>query len=421
MAQRRRTDVVSMPPLSGRLARYFVMGLPVFSVVMSYLLPALFHWQDVQYLTNPLLRPEFIEPAATYAAGALAIYLLLLVLFPVRDVAPLGFGWGASFKRLDPLVYTVLAVMLAVMCHLFYVLAMGGYDALISPSARFYVAVPWAKSLGVVLGFLSLIIYGMLGPGRVWGLLLLAANAAIYSFSISSRSSSIFFLLATLVLLSRRRWGAAAVFFTVAVLVYVDAILGRSTLGVGRIMSAPDWLEYLVDLPLVVFVFYDTFSALQTLTIAFSVGPIAQVADWGSFLTYISPVPSSLLDVDSFRQYQSLSYHMGIDVGINSDIMSETYLWFGWLGMMAAALFYYFGYRVICSRAWGAIYPLLVVGYVYFCVMSNVGSLRAASRPFVYVIVGYVCLRALWWLGLKARKLVKRSEAPRAKQSAAVA
>ena len=77
MAQHRRPEASSTAPLSGRLARYFVMGLPVFSVVMSYLLPALFHWQDVQYLTNPLLRPEFIEPAATYAAGALAIYLLL--------------------------------------------------------------------------------------------------------------------------------------------------------------------------------------------------------------------------------------------------------------------------------------------------------------------------------------------------------
>lgn len=410
MAQHRRPEASSTAPLSGRLARYFVMGLPVFSVVMSYLLPAVFHWQDVQYLTNPLLRPEFIEPAATYAAGALAIYLLLLVLFPVRGVAPLGFEWGSSFKKLDPKVYLILALVAAVLCHLLYVMAMGGYAALISPSARFYVAQPWAKTLGGIFGFASLIIYGMLGRGHSLILILLAANAAIYSFSISSRSSSVFFLLATLMLLSRRRWVSAALFFVMAVLVYVDAILGRSTLGIGRILAAPEWLAYLADLPLILFVFYDTFSALQTLTVAFSIGPIAQFTDWGSFLTYISPLPSSLIDVESFRPYQSLSYHLGIGIGINSDIMSETYLWFGWAGMVAAAIFYYAGYRVICAKAWGAFYPLLVIGYVYFCVMSNVGSLRAASRPFIYVIVIYAVLRLLWWLTRKATVLVKRAD-----------
>lgn len=374
----------------------FVAALPIFSVVMSFLLPAVFYWFDIDYLTNPLMKVDYIWQGTQYAAQALLSYLLLLLFFPAKQARPLELGWKFNFYVVTPGVYAGVAIALALFCHAFYVLAMGGYDALLFPKNRFYVDLPAVKTLALACGLISLILYGLFGKANPFVMLILAANAASYSFSISSRTSSIFFVLPSLIYFSKRRWLMGSTFFFLAIFLYVDAILGRSTLGVGRFWGLYHVFAILGDLYEVVFIFYDTFSALQTLTVAFSIGQLSSFPGCLEFLWYISPLPSSLLGIEKYRQFQSLSFHMGIDVGINSDIMSETYLWFGWAGSVVAGLLYFLIYRLIKSRDWKGFYPLLVVAYIYFCVMSNVGSLRAASRPLVYVVSAYLLVAYSW-------------------------
>jgi hypothetical protein len=390
----------------------FVAVLPIFTVVMSYLIPALFYWQDVDYLTNPLMKPEYIDQGALYASEAILTYAALLILFPVKQVSSLSLGWKFDFNKVTPGVYALVALIFALFCHALYVLAMGGYEALLFPKNRFYVDLPTVKTLALTCGLIAVIIYGLFGKANPLVMLVLAANAALYSFSISSRTSSIFFVLPSLIYFSKRRWMLGFLYFFLAIFLYIDAILGRSTLGIGRFLGLYDMAAVLGDLSEVVFIFYDTFSALQTLTIAFSIGQLSAFPAWLEFALYISPIPSSLLDIGKYRQFQSLSFHMGIDIGINSDIMSETYLWFGWGGAFVAGFIYYALYRLIKSKDWRGFYPLLVVAFIYFCVMSNVGSLRAASRPLVYVISAYLFIIYSWrfarFCSDKASNLVQR-------------
>ena len=367
---------------------FFLAVLPIATILISYVVPAyLIEW-DIDFLTNPMLDGRYIDAAKDYAVAFLFIYALLLAI-PIQITN----GSKKLFNKKTKIIIQSSAINLfftlicSLLCHMFFVIGAGGYDSFLSPAARFSVEYPLARTAGTVFGIISIILYLTQRKFLFIILLLLCINSATYAFTISSRSVAVPFLLAAFILFYKKNYLLTVTISLLAVFLYIDAILNRSTLGAEKILSLLNILPLLESMSFIIFIFYDTFAAFQTLTVAFSVGQQSTFPSNLDFLYYISPVPSLMFDVASYIKFQSLSYHMNIQTGINSDVLSETYLWFGWVGAIVAAIIFFLMYRVITIFNWGRLYPLIVLSFFYFCVMANVASIRASSRPFIYLVM----------------------------------
>lgn len=366
---------------------------PLLVILISYLIPAFLYYSNIQYLTNPLLDVRYVDNATEYAFISALIYILLYIFFQNSVVIRLSHSVRSNSWRLSPFSNLVISVGLALVCHGCFVLGSNGYGGLFHPEGRFAAVFPIAKTGGILFGIASVVMYSVARRLSLLVLVCFCFNAAFYSFTISSRSVAVPFLLASFILLHKRNYLKFGLLFFFAVILYLDAILNRSSLGIAKFSTLANIIELSDSIPYVVFVFYDTFSALQTLSVAFSVGSLSEFPASLAFIPYISPIPSFFMDFERFRQFQSLSYHLGISTGINSDILSETYLWFGWGGCFVAASIYFFMYKLTRDIDWGAYSPLVAFAFFYFCVMSNVASIRASTRPMIYIVAAYMIVK----------------------------
>lgn len=118
------------------------------------------------------------------------------------------------------------------------------------------------------------------------------------------------------------------------------------------------------------------------------------------FITYLMPIPSFLIG-EQFYKYQTLNYITGISlstVGLNSDLFSEPYLWFGedFYYMVPLILSLYLRLVATClKKCFGARFSnigqvIFAIALIYFVVGGMVFSLRAATRPFAFIIVACV-------------------------------
>lgn len=118
------------------------------------------------------------------------------------------------------------------------------------------------------------------------------------------------------------------------------------------------------------------------------------------FITYLMPIPSFLIG-EQFYKYQTLNYITGISlstVGLNSDLFSEPYLWFGEDFYYIAPLVLSLYLRLVATclkKSFGTRFSnisqiIFAIALIYFVVGGMVFSLRAATRPFAFIIV--VCL-----------------------------
>ncbi|GAB6264345.1 hypothetical protein [Photobacterium sp. R1] len=188
---------------------------------------------------------------------------------------------------------------------------------------------------------------------------------------------------------------------------YINALYVRNN-GIGIDNFILGFGKTYSDIPLIFDFFFATVSGFATTTLThagLADGTINIKPDPLLFLLYISPIPSFILPTELFVPYQSLTPHFGFSIGINSDIVSESILWFGSYGMLLVGGIIGWIANFVDVRALSKdiIAKLLFFSFTYLTLMSNIASMRASSR-FIIIFMTLIFLK---WMLVKLTKSTK--------------
>lgn len=295
-----------------------------------------------------------------------------------------------------------------------FFLSSGGVVEFLNPVTRFksngFEVASYLYLISLLLLMVSAYLHYNLRPGRI-SVLLMFFLAIIYPVTIAGRAVVLPFVLVLAIrYLSGRdiSFPRFITFFCLISVLYINSLTVRnSDLGVLAYLSKIP--ESASDLFLILEYFFGSVSGFATTTLTLSGLADGQIATRPSpilYWLYISPLPSFVLPTDSFVEYQSLSKHFGFTIGINSDIISESILWFGSFGVIVNGLL--LGYATyftdMRSVKMNILSKALFFGYIYMILLSNIASIRASSRLFVCVITIMIFRSLLVYLTREIRK-----------------
>lgn len=260
-----------------------------------------------------------------------------------------------------------------------------------------------SRQLNSLLSFLAL---GLLGyslslPQRAKSHVLAETmfflSASIYFFINSSRGLAIAPIIVALMAFRARKIFQGLIWLGVAVLALVFAFETRSYAHLGLVEKLEAFFVVGGTNSIGLsehasYVFSRSFAGRCTLDVVWLSD------EWGhwsvaKFLVWMLPIPSWLLDVKALA-FSSLNDLLGVSkarLGINSDIFSEAYWRFGFLGSILVPVYISsliaFSYLYLSRFRNGVLLGAWWFTGLYIFLGGNVMSIRAATRPMVYLLL----------------------------------
>ncbi|WP_016954006.1 hypothetical protein [Catenovulum agarivorans] len=364
---------------------------------ISYQYPILFYLDIIEFQANiTLVAEKYVESAFYYSMlFKLSFDFAYVGWMKLRKSKPSfnnGHGLNINFSRKFKISSSWIFFVLVVAGTCLILGLKGNLLALFAPPSRFF-GEETLLNIYKIFSLLALlmVLYRHYNYRKNHILLFVALILALaYSMAIFSRAVVIPFALYFVMrfIYSSSGWKQ---FLTIVVtgIVYFNAIYGRGA-ELGIINFFASIIELIPVIPDLTSFVMATVSGQATLTLTLSgveEGQIRLPTNVTQFLLYISPIPSFLLDTSKFYAYQSLTPHFGFPIGINTDLVGESILWFGsgyfCFGAALGLLFSFVDGRLDKAK----VYHLLFFACCVFSGLSSVASIRAASRFIIYAFV----------------------------------
>ncbi|WP_133638237.1 oligosaccharide repeat unit polymerase [Photobacterium lutimaris] len=320
-----------------------------------------------------------------------------------------------KITRLYKMIGGGVVLTLYFLSFIMFIIGAGGINEFLFPVSRFNFSNEKIVNLAYIISLLTyfysllrhynyrknhvLVIFGML-------------YVLIYPMSLSGRAVVLpFVMMIIAAYFSDNGLGKLKLLFLFSLIsaFYINALYVRNN-GVGIDNFIIGFVTTYEDIPFLFDFFFATVSGFATTTVTHSGlfdGTIDVIPNPILFLIYISPIPSLFLPTELFVPYQSLTPHFGFSIGINSDIVSESMLWFGmngviFIGFILGWVTRYVDWRTLSKDM---IAKLIFFSYTYLILMSNIASMRASSR-FIILFLTFILLR---WILIKFTRITKGS------------
>ena len=289
-------------------------------------------------------------------------------------------------------------------------------EAILAPASRFSSTNPITANVTQWLFLASFMLsVFLLKPGlaRFVFMCFTLSMFLIYPISISSRSVGIpFLLLATYYV--NKNINAAFFWAAICALMVAASLLGRAEWGFSSFFGG---MYAALDPQLVYESISSTFPGSGSTGLALEMFDRKEVFGMENFALYASPLPSVVLESQTLgfssigeymRDLNFTDYTGASNIHLNADIYSEWIFWGGAVGWLYGAIF--FVALVITPSilrrsgfAMGTLSRLMFQATILFFFIAGMSmQVRAASRPFFYVLCITLLLRLF-------KKLLKRS------------